>query len=188
MLHAGRGGRSRLLYVAVIPPLPGIQAGGVMSRVSASAAERQKIRETRISHAASAHPEDEIAIFLNSLLEDTRAVARILREMAKPRRAASEAELLENASAAEAASCVTLWREVEARGAEASSATGLLYRVVAAERNFYRQLAVVIEAERVTQRRIRDALPRMASPRLEARLAHVVNANERTIERLLTLS
>lgn len=132
--------------------------------------------------------EDELTAFLNNLLEDVRAMARTLSALKATADGAAFAPELDQLAEAEAASCVTLWREVESRGAEASDATSPLYVLARQHRNFYRRLAIVLEAEQALLRRLRDSLPKIRNPRLEARLWRVLEREEHTMQRLIILS
>lgn len=137
----------------------------------------------------SARPhEDELTAFMNNLLEDVRAMARTLMALKATAGGAAFADQLTRLSEAEAASCITLWREIETRGAEASAATSPLYVLACQHRSFYRRLAIVLEAEQALLRRLRDTLPKIRNPRLEARLWRVVETEEHTLERLVILS
>lgn len=129
----------------------------------------------------------EVVAFLNGLLEEVRAVARALAQTARMSPSAAVGAALANIADIEATSCVTLWREIEARGAEPSSATGQLYRVALKRQSFFRRLPSVLEAEQAIARHICNMLPRIGDRRLEARLWRILKTEELSIERLLLL-
>lgn len=124
-------------------------------------------------------PEDSVLAFLNELLESTRAAARAAEELAKTHPASVTSRQLRAIGNAQAVLCVDLWREIEARGGEASNATGPLYGLVCAQRRVGRQLALLLEGQLGIARRIREVVPKIASRHSRTRLFRILGKQER---------
>lgn len=164
-----------------------ISTNRLIDRPGAEATAQTIAPEDGSGERASRMSDGEVVAMLNGLLEETRAVARVLARTAGTYSASPVGETLANIANAEAASCVTLWREIESRGAEASSVTGELYATALKRQSIFRRLPIVLDAERDIVRRICDILPHIGSFRLEARLWRILKTEERSIGHLLQL-
>jgi hypothetical protein len=127
---------------------------------------------------------DELATFLNELLEAERAGARVTLESARAAGTGPLAELLRTVQRDEARWCAMLVRRVKALDEEPSPETGALYGKAMAVAELRERIAFLNRGQGWVVQKLREILPRVRDNQLHADLCEMLRSHEINIARL----
>jgi nitronate monooxygenase len=120
---------------------------------------------------------EELAIFLNELLEAERAGARVTLESARTAPTAELAMLLHDIQRDEARWCAMLLRQLQALGKPASRRIGDFHARAMAMEDFGLRLVFLNRGQGWVVRRLREMIPRVADGALRVDLCHMLSSH-----------
>ena len=126
---------------------------------------------------------DELAAFLNELLEAERAGSRVTLLSAREAASGPIAELMLAIQGDEARWCGMLARHLERRGATVSADIGAFYQKAMAIPDLKARLVFLNRGQGWVARKLREILPRVRDDRLHADLAEMLRSHEVNIAR-----
>ena len=126
---------------------------------------------------------EESLTFLNELLEGERAGAKALAHMAHDVRDPGVRALLREVETVQAAFCVTLGREIEARGGRASPAASRFYEKCLGQPNLKQRIAFANRGQESLARSIEAALRTLPAGTFHEKLLSMLELHRRQIER-----
>ncbi|MGH7115964.1 MAG: DUF6306 domain-containing protein [Stellaceae bacterium] len=124
---------------------------------------------------------DELAAFLNELLEAEHAGARVTLESARAAGGGPIAELLRGIQHDEARWCGMLAGHIRAAGAAPTAKVGAFYGKAMAIADLSERIAFLNRGQGWVVRKLRDMLPRVRLDQLHADLARMLRSHEANI-------
>ncbi|HUN51132.1 MAG TPA: DUF6306 domain-containing protein [Candidatus Sulfotelmatobacter sp.] len=125
--------------------------------------------------------EEELAAFLNELLEAERAGAKVTLESAAAAGSGPAADLLRAIQHDEARWCAMLLKHLKARGITASPKIGAFYDKAMAVADLGARLAFLNRGQGWVVRKLKEMLPRVRDDGLHADLAEMLRSHEANI-------
>ena len=154
--------------------------GGSIAGFSSPACSMHEANDAYMGYA----DKDELATFLNELLEAERAGARVTLESARAAGTGPLAELLRTVQRDEARWCAMLVRRVKALDEEPSPETGALYGKAMAVAELRERIAFLNRGQGWVVQKLREILPRVRDNQLHADLCEMLRSHEINIARL----
>lgn len=124
---------------------------------------------------------EELLDFLNLLLEAERAGAKVLLHISKNADRKDASDLAKAVHLDEAKWCALLTKAIRGLGGQPSGKTGQFYEKVMAVPDLGGRLALVNRGQEWVVRKLRDAIPRIADPRLAGDLTLMLTSHEDNI-------
>jgi len=120
---------------------------------------------------------EELAVFLNELLEAARAGARVTLESAGAAPTRELALLLQDIQRDEARWCAMLARQLQALGRPASRRTGDFHARAMAMEDFGMRLVFLNRGQGWVVRKLREMIPRVTDGALRVDLCHMLSSH-----------
>ena len=120
---------------------------------------------------------EELAVFLNELLEAARAGARVTLESAGAAPTRELALLLQDIQRDEARWCAMLARQLQALGRPASRRTGDFHARAMAMEDFGLRLVFLNRGQGWVVRKLREMIPRVTDGALRVDLCHMLSSH-----------
>jgi len=124
---------------------------------------------------------EELLDFLNRMLEAERAGAKALLHVSKDTDRKEASELAKAVHLDEAKWCALLTKAIRALDGEPSGETGQFYQKVMAVPDLGGRLALVNRGQEWVVRKLRDAIPKIADPRLAGDLRVMLTSHDENI-------